>query len=62
MSTNDASVALMDCQHTPNLELLRRQDGNATIHCLYAGSLCPTVGSVTSRAHTYVGDTVVSVD
>jgi hypothetical protein len=62
VSTNDASVTLMDYQHTPNLELLRRQDGDATIHCLYTGSLCPTVGSVTSRAYTYVGDTVVSVD
>ena len=62
VSTNDASVTLMDYQHTPNLELLRRQDGNATIHCLYAGSLCPTVGSVTSRAYTYLGDSVVSID
>jgi len=40
VQTSDASVTLMDYQHTPNLEgLLRRQNGTATIHCLFAGSL-----------------------
>lgn len=63
VQTNDASVTLMDYQHTPNLEgLMRRQAGTATIHCLFAGSLCPSVGGTTTRAYTYVGDTVVSVD
>ena len=62
VQTNDAAVTLMDYQHTPNLQMLRRQDGTATIHCLYAGSLCPSVGGTATRAYTYVGDTVVSVD
>ena len=63
VQTSDASVTLMDYQHTPNLEgLLRRQNGTATIHCLFAGSLCPTTGGTVTRAYTYVGDTVVSVD
>ncbi|HEX2659694.1 MAG TPA: hypothetical protein VHU40_15525, partial [Polyangia bacterium] len=62
VSTNDAVVTLMDYQHTPNLELRRRQDGTATIHCLFTGSLCPTIGATATRAYTYVGDTVVSVD
>jgi len=63
VQTSDASVTLMDYQHTPNLEgLLRRQNGTATIHCLFAGSLCPSVGGTTTRNYTYVGDTVVSVD
>ena len=61
--TNDASVTLMDYQHTPNLEgLVRRQDGTATVHCLFAGSLCPTTGGTVTRAYTYVGDSVVSID
>jgi hypothetical protein len=60
--TSDATVTLMDYQHTPNLDLRRRQDGNATIHCLYPGSLCPSVGATTTRAYTYVGDVVVSND
>jgi len=53
----------MDDQHTPDLEgLLRRQNGTATIQCLFPGSLCPTDGGTTTRAYTYVGDTVVSTD
>jgi len=61
--TSDASVTLMDYQHTPNLEgLARRQNGTATIHCLFTGSLCPTLGGTVTRSYTYVGDSVVSVD
>ena len=61
--TNDAAVTLMDYQHTPNLEgLVRRQDGTATVHCLFAGSLCPTTGGTVMRAYTYVGDSIVSND
>lgn len=61
--TNDASVTLMDYQHTPNLDgLIRRQDGTVTVHCLFAGSLCPTTGGTVTRAYTYVGDSIVSID
>jgi len=63
VQTNDASVTLMDYQHTPNLDgLVRRQNGTATVHCLFSGSLCPTLGGTVTRNYTYVGDTVVSVD
>ena len=60
---SNAQVTLMDYQHTPNLEgLARRQNGTVTVHCLFAGALCPTVGGTVTRAYTYVGDTIVSVD
>jgi hypothetical protein len=63
VGTSDASVTLMDSQHMPNLEgLRRRQDGTVTVHCLFPGSLCPTAGGTVTRAYTFVGDTVVSVD
>jgi hypothetical protein len=61
--TSDASVTLMDYQHTPNLEgLLRRQSGTVTIHCLFTGALCPTPGGTVTRSYSYGGDTVVSTD
>jgi hypothetical protein len=63
VGSSDASVTLMDYQHTPNLEgLRRRQDGTVTIQCLFAGAICPTVGGSVTRAYTYVGDSIVSVD
>jgi hypothetical protein len=63
VNSNDAQVTMMDYQHTPNLEgLLRRSDGTVTIHCLFPGSVCPTAGGTVTRAYTYVGDSVVSVD
>jgi hypothetical protein len=63
VTSSDAQVTLMDYQHTPNLEgLLRRQNGTAIIHCLFPGAVCPTAGGTATRAYTYVGDTVVSVD
>jgi hypothetical protein len=59
----DASVTLMDYQHTPNLDgLRRRQSGTARLHCLLQGSLCPSVGGTVNLAYTYVGDSVVSTD
>jgi hypothetical protein len=61
--SNDARVTLMDYQHTPNLEgLRRRQGGTATIHCLFGGAICPTLGGTITRPYTYVGDTIVSAD
>ena len=61
--SNDAEVTLMDYMHTPNLNgLVRRQDGTATIHCLFAGAICPTPGPTVTRAYKYVGDSVVSTD
>jgi hypothetical protein len=61
--SQDASVTLMDYQHTPNLSgLLRRQNGTVQVHCLSTGSICPTTGLEVSRAYTYVGDTLVSSD
>ena len=63
VNSDDAQVTMMDYQHTPNLDgLLRRHDGTVTIHCLFPGSLCPTTGGTVTRAYTYVGDSVVSVD
>jgi hypothetical protein len=63
VSSNDASVTLMDYQHSPNLQgLLRRQDGTVTIHCLFPGTICQDPGSTVTRAYTYVGDSVVSTD
>jgi hypothetical protein len=61
--SDDANVTLMDYQHTPNLEgLMRRQNGTVSIHCLFGGTLCPSVGPTVTRAYTYVGDSVVSTD
>lgn len=61
--SNDASVSLQDYQHTPNLTgLLRRQDGTATVQCLFPGSLCPSVGATAPRPYTFVGDSLVSAD
>jgi hypothetical protein len=61
--SNDASVTLMDYQHTPNLVgLRRRQNGTTTIHCLFTGAICPTPGGTVTRPYTYQGDTVVSTD
>lgn len=61
--SNDASVTLMDYQHSPNLQgLVRRQDGEVVIHCLFPGTLCQTVGTTVTRKYTYVGDSVVSRD
>lgn len=61
--SNDASVTLMDYQHSPNLEgLLRRQDGTVVIHCLFPGELCQDPTSTITRKYTYVGDSVVSAD
>jgi hypothetical protein len=63
VSSNDASVTLMDYRHTPNLQgLLRRQDGTVSIHCLFPGTICQTPGETVSRAYTYVGDSMVSTD
>ena len=61
--SNNAAVTLMDYQRSPNLTgLLRRQNGTATVHCLFTGAICPTMGGTVTRAYTYVGDTVVSAD
>jgi hypothetical protein len=61
VTTNDASVSLMDYQRSVNLEgLLRRQAGTVTVHCLFPGSICSTLNETFTRAYTYVGDTVVS--
>jgi hypothetical protein len=63
VTSNDASVTLLDYRRQPNLEnLRRRQDGTATIHCLFTGSVCPTLGGEVTRAYTYEGSTVVSSD
>lgn len=63
VTRSDASVTLEDYRHMPNLTgLRRRQDGTATIHCLFTGSLCPTLGGSVPRAYTYEGDSLVSSD
>jgi hypothetical protein len=63
INSDDASVTLMDYQHSPNLEgLLRRQNGTVVIHCLFPGALCQDYGSTLTRAYTYVGDSIVSTD
>jgi hypothetical protein len=63
VSSNDASVTLMDYRHTPNLQgLLRRQDGTVSINCLFPGTICQTMGSTVTRAYKYVGDSMVSTD
>jgi hypothetical protein len=63
INSNDASVTLMDYQHSPNLEqLVRRQNGTVVIHCLFPGAICNDLGSVTTRAYTYVGNSLVSTD
>ena len=61
VTSDDANVTLMDYAHTPNLEgLIRRHDGTLTIHCVFTGDVCPTAGGTSTRAYTYVSDTVVS--
>ena len=63
VATGDASVSLLDYQHTPTLSgLIRRHDGTAAVHCVFSGTICPTVGATVERAYTFVGDTVVSAD
>jgi hypothetical protein len=63
VSSSNASVTLQDYRHAPNLTgLVRRQNGIATVHCVFAGALCPTPGTTTNQAYSYVGDTVVSTD
>jgi hypothetical protein len=63
VTSDDASVQLKDYQYQVNLEgLVRRHDGTATIHCLFTGSLCPSLGGTVTRAYTYEGDDVVSTD
>jgi hypothetical protein len=60
---NDASITLLDYAHTPNLDgLIRRQNGTVTIHCLFGGTLCPSIGPSVTRPYTYVGDSMVSTD
>jgi hypothetical protein len=59
--TSDATLSLLDYRHMSNLDgLRRRQAGNVTIHCLFTGSICSSLGADLSRAYTYVGDTLVS--
>jgi hypothetical protein len=63
VTSDDASVTLMDYKHDANLEgLIRRHDGAVTIHCLFPGSVCPTAGGSVMRNYTFVGDTLVSSD
>jgi hypothetical protein len=63
VTTGDASVSLLDYQHTPTLTgLIRRHDGTATVQCVFGGAICPTVGLALERAYTFVGDSVVSAD
>jgi hypothetical protein len=63
VTSNNASLTLMDYEHTANLSgLIRRQAGNATVHCLFVGSFCPSIGMTVHRAYTYVGDQIVSTD
>ena len=61
VTTNDASVTLLSWDRVPALEgLVRRQNGTATLHCLYGGAVCTTPGASLARAYTFVGDTLVS--
>src|SRR5262249_51084567 len=61
VTTNDASVSLLDYRRMTNLEgLRRRQNGTATLHCLFTGSVCPVMDGMVSLPYTYIGDTVVS--
>jgi hypothetical protein len=63
VSTGDANVTLMDYMHTPNLDgLIRRTSGTLTVHCVFVGAVCPTMGGSVQRAYSYVGDNVVSQD
>jgi hypothetical protein len=63
VTSSNASVTLMDYRRAPNLTgLVRRRSGTATVHCVFTGALCPSVGMTASQAYTYVGDTVVSTD
>jgi hypothetical protein len=56
-----ASVSLLDYRRETNLEgLIRKQDGSLTVHCLFPGSLCNSMGDTITKTYTYVGDTVVS--
>ncbi len=61
--SNNARVTLQDYLHMPNLRnLMRRQNGTATIDCVFTGAICPMAGGSVTRPYTYVGDTVVSSD
>ncbi|HET6339419.1 MAG TPA: hypothetical protein VFG30_39660, partial [Polyangiales bacterium] len=63
VTSDDASVTLMDYKRDANLEgLIRRHDGSVTIHCLFTGSVCPTPGGSVMRNYTFVGDSLVSSD
>lgn len=59
--SSDATVRLLDHRRMTNLSgLRRRQNGTATVHCLFTGSFCSSLGSEVSKAYSYVGDSVVS--
>jgi hypothetical protein len=63
ITSDNASVQLKDYRYQVNLEgLVRRHDGTATIHCLFTGSLCPSLGGSVTRPYTYEGDVIVSTD
>jgi hypothetical protein len=63
VSSNDAALTFYDYDHTPSLEgLLRRHDGNASLHCSLPSAICPSAGVTIGRAYAYVEDRVVSAD
>jgi hypothetical protein len=63
VSTNDASVKLLDYLKQVNLEgLARRTNGTATITCRFTGTICTNPGEMLSRPYVYVEDVLVSQD
>jgi len=63
VQTNDAVLSLKDYRNLNSVTgLRRRQSGTASLHCLFVGAVCPTMGGEVSKAYTYEGDTVVSSD
>jgi hypothetical protein len=63
VALGDANVTMMDYRHTPNLDgLIRRQSGHLMVHCLFTGTVCPTLGGSVERAYTFEGDSIVSTD
>ncbi len=53
----NSSTGQMDAENVTGLT--RRANGTLTIHCIYVGGPCSSIGATVSKAYTYVGEITV---